>query len=69
MTLTEEANAKKNWNQSQKSFGLIKAYFCGHPVIQAVEAKMIGHIYEKFIFLQNISSLKKSAISIHYELR
>ena len=46
--LIKEANAKKNWNQSQ-NFGLKKVL--GAP------------------FLQNIIYLKKSAISIHYELR
>ena len=51
----------KNWNQSQKYFGLKKAYFGGHPVIQAVEAKMLRPFYEKLIFLQNISSLKNQS--------
>ena len=34
---------KKNWNKSQK---LKKAYFRGYPLIQAVEAKMLGHLYK-----------------------
>ena len=58
---------QKKWNQSQKYFGLKKAYLNGHPVIQAVEAKMLG-TFTKYSFLQNNSSRKKSAISIHYEL-
>ena len=62
--LTEEANAK-NWNQSPK-----KAYFRGHPVIQAVEAKDSCTLLQKnSYFEKSISSQKKSAISINYELR
>ena len=61
---------QKKWNQSQKKFGLKKAYFWGHPVIQAVEDKIHGPFYKNiFLFLQNISSLKKSDISICNELR
>ena len=41
---------KKNWNQSQNNFGLKNAYFWGHPVIQAVKAKMLGPLFKKFIF-------------------
>ena len=44
-----------------------KGLFLGHPVIQAVEAKMLGPVYKIFIFLQNIASLKK--ISHFYPLR
>jgi len=55
--LTKEVNAKTNWNQSQTYFGSKKAYFWGHPVIQAVEAKMLGPFCKIFIFLQNISFL------------
>ena len=43
---------QKIWNQSQKNVGLKKAYFWGHPVIQAVEAEMLGPFNKKFIFLQ-----------------
>ena len=39
--LTKEVNAKKNWNQSQTNFGLKKVYFWGHPLIQAVKAKIL----------------------------
>ena len=35
-----------------------KGLFWGNPVIQEVEAKMLGPYYQKIIFLQNISSLK-----------
>ena len=48
--LTKEANAKKKLNQSQKNFGMKKAYFWGHPVIHAVEAKTLGPFYKKFMF-------------------
>ena len=41
---------KKNWNKSQK---LKKAYFRGYPLIQAVEAKMLGHLY-KYYYIQKI---------------
>ena len=37
-------------NQSQNFLGLTKSYFWGHPVIQAVKAKMIGPFYKKNIF-------------------
>ena len=43
------------------------AYFWGHPVIQAVKAKRLGIFNKIIIFLQNISSQKKSAITL-YEL-
>ena len=56
---------QKKWNQSQKKIGLKKAYFWGHPA----EDKMHGPFYKKLIFWQNISSLKKSDISIRNELR
>ena len=37
------------WYQSQKKFSLKKVYFWGHPVIQAVEAKILGPVYKKFM--------------------
>ena len=51
--LTKEANAKIFWNQSKKNFGLKKAYFLGHPVVQAVEAQ------NAWTFLQKIHILTK----------
>ena len=64
---TKEVNAT-NLESKPKKFLPKKAYFWG-TLSQAVEAKMHERIYKIFIFLQNISSLKKSAISILYELR
>ena len=49
---------KKIGIKAKKNIGLKKVYFWGNPVIQAVEAKMLGPYYQKIIFLQNISSLK-----------
>ena len=48
------------WYQRQKKFSLKKVYFWGHPVIQAVEAKILGPVYKKFMWLKNILSLKKN---------
>ena len=56
--MTKEANARKSWNQSQ-NISALKRPILGHPVIQAVEAELLGPFYKKFIFLQNILSLKK----------
>ena len=33
---------QKNGIKAKKNVGLNKAYFWGHPVIQAVEAKILG---------------------------
>ena len=45
---------KLNLESKPKNVGLKKANFWGHPVIQAVRAKMLGPFYKKIIFLQNI---------------
>ena len=55
--------------KDKKMSALKMSILGGNPVIQAVEAKMLGLFYKIFILLQNISSRKKSSISIHYELR
>ena len=45
----------------------LESNFLGYPVIQAVEAEMLGAFYKKILFLQNILSLKTSANSIHHD--
>ena len=57
--IIQGSQCKKNRNQSQQNFGLKKAYFCGHPVIKEVEAKMLGLFY---LFPDKNQP-------IHYELR
>ena len=66
--LNKEANANFFWNQSHKNVRLKKAYFWGHPVIQAVEAILFGPFYKIHIFTK-YSVPEKSAISIHYKQR
>ena len=61
MFFNQGSECKSEWRSKPKKFRPEKAYFLGHPLIQAVEAKMLGLFYKMIIYLQNISSLKKSA--------
>ena len=57
LTLTKEANANFFLESKAKNFGLKKAYFWGHPVIQAVKAK------NAWTFLQKIHIFTKEFVS------
>ena len=46
--LTMEVNA--NLESKPENVRLKKAYFLGHPVIQAVEVKMLGLFYKMLYF-------------------
>ena len=51
--LTKEAKEEKNLESKPKQIRSEKGLFLGNPVIQAVEAKMLGYFYKKFIVLKN----------------
>ena len=53
---SEEANAKKIWNQCQNNFGLKKAYFLGHPVVQP---KCLYPFYRKNCIFKKFSVHEK----------
>ena len=53
---------QKKVNQSQKNRPE-KNIFFGNPLIQAVEAKMLGHIFRNYLIPKNL------AILINYETR
>ena len=54
---------KENLNQCPKKFQPEKYLFLRVTQMQAVEHQMLGLFYE------TIETLKKSAFSLHYELR
>ena len=50
LNINQGSQCKKKIGIKAKKFRPEKGQFLGHPVIQAVVAKMLGPFYKKFVF-------------------
>ena len=67
--LAKDMDSKENLKSKPKKNWLEKGLFFWVTLIQAVVSKTLRLFYKIFFFLQNISTLKKSASSYYYEPR